>query len=50
MVTNEFKSKKQILRKSNGITLIALIISIIVLIILAGVAFSTLAGENRSNK
>ena len=34
------------LRKSNGITLIALVITIIVLLILAGVAISMLSGEN----
>ena len=34
------------LRKNNGITLIALVITIIVLLILAGVAISMLSGEN----
>ena len=38
--------KKTNLRKSNGITLIALVITIIVLLILAGVAISMLSGEN----
>ena len=33
--------------KANGITLIALVITIIVLLILAGVAISTLTGDNR---
>ena len=32
--------------KTNGITLIALVITIIVLLILAGVAITTLTGEN----
>ena len=38
--------KKQI-KTNKGITLIALVISIIVLLILAGVAISALSGENR---
>ena len=38
--------RKTNLRKSNGITLIALVITIIVLLILAGVAISMLSGEN----
>ena len=33
---------------NKGITLIALVITIIVLLILAGVAIATLTGENRS--
>ncbi len=37
---------KKILRKSKGITLIALVITIIVLLILAGVAIAMLSGEN----
>ncbi len=40
----EFKEKKKITNK--GITLIALVITIIVLLILAGVAISTLTGNN----
>ena len=38
--------KRTNLRKSNGITLIALVITIIVLLILAGVAIAMLSGEN----
>lgn len=41
MRTKEFKETK-------GITLIALIITIIVLLILAGVSIMTLTGENRT--
>ena len=33
--------------KNNGITLIALVITIIVLLILAGVSIATLTGQNR---
>ena len=33
-------------RKNNGITLIALVVSIIVLLILAGISISMLSGEN----
>ena len=35
--------------KQKGITLISLIVTIIVLLILAGVSISTLTGENRTN-
>ena len=35
------------LKKGNGITLIALVLTIIVLLILAGVSISMLTGENR---
>ena len=38
--------RKTKLRKSNGITLIALVITIIVLLILAGVAIAMLSGQN----
>ena len=38
--------KKKILRKEKGITLIALIVTIIVLLILAGVSLSLVAGGN----
>ena len=37
---------KKIIKKNNGITLIALVITIIVLLILAGVTIATLTGEN----
>ncbi len=39
---------KNMKKASNGITLIALVITIIVLLILAGVAIATLTGENRN--
>ena len=35
------------MRKEKGITLIALVITIIVLLILAGVTIATLTGDNR---
>ena len=38
--------KKKINKKNNGITLIALVITIIVLLILAGVTIATLTGDN----
>ena len=38
---------KQLIKTSNGITLIALVITIIVLLILAGVTIATLTGDNR---
>ena len=41
-----FKMNK--LKEKNGITLIALVITIIVLLILAGVAIATLTGDNRN--
>ena len=37
---------KQLIKTSNGITLIALVITIIVLLILAGVTITTLTGDN----
>ena len=37
---------KKLKKKSNGITLIALVITIIVLLILAGISIATLTGEN----
>ena len=40
------KSKNKVLRKEKGITLIALVVTIIVLLILAGVSIATLTGEN----
>ena len=43
MKTNDFKNK-------NAITLIALIVTLIVLLILAGVSIAVLTGENRNFK
>lgn len=40
---------KNELNWNGGITLIALVISIVVLLILAGVSINTLTGENRTN-
>ena len=37
---------KQLIKTSNGITLIALVITIIVLLILAGITIATLTGDN----
>lgn len=45
-----FKNVKELPKNEMGITLIALIVTIIVLLILAGVAVNTLAGENRTYK
>ena len=39
-------SKEKVIKKQNGITLIALIVTIIVLLILAAVSIATLTGEN----
>lgn len=36
------------MKEKNGITLIALVITIIVLLILAGVTIATLTGDNRT--
>ena len=41
-----YKMKKSEKQRNNGITLIALVITIIVLLILAGVTIATLTGEN----
>ncbi len=46
MKKNQTFEMKKITRKNNGITLIALVITIIVLLILAGVTIATLTGEN----
>ena len=40
------RNTKQLIKTSNGITLIALVITIIVLLILAGVVIATLTGDN----
>ena len=45
MRTNKTE-RKQKLKESKGITLIALVITIIVLLILAGVTIATLTGDN----
>ncbi len=42
----EQKSIKAKLKKSKGITLIALVITIIVLLILAGITIASITGEN----
>lgn len=41
------KSKEKKILKNSGITLIALVITVIVLLILAGVTIATLMGDNR---
>ncbi len=38
------------LEQNMGITLIALVVTVIVLLILAGVSINMLTGENRNNK
>ena len=38
------------LKNNKGITLIALVVSLIVLLILAGISISMLTGENRNTK
>ena len=40
------RNTKQLIKTSNGITLIALVITIIILLILAGVTIATLTGDN----
>lgn len=40
--------KKGIIKKNNGITLIALVITIIILLILAGITIATLGGDERN--
>ena len=40
--------KRKFLKTSRGITLVALVVTIIVLLILAGVAIMTLLGDNRN--
>ena len=43
---NKVNKEKDIVKKQTGITLIALVITIIVLLILAGVSIATLTGNN----
>ncbi|MEI3356245.1 MAG: type II secretion system protein [Clostridia bacterium] len=43
---NKVNEEKDIVKKQTGITLIALVITIIVLLILAGVSIATLTGNN----
>ena len=38
--------RKKSLKRSNGITIMSLVITIIVLLILAGISISTLSGDN----
>ena len=44
----KLKLSKKDIKANRGITLIALVITIIVLLILAGVAIATLTGDNRT--
>ena len=46
-MNNQENIRKDFLNHSSGITLIALVITIIVLLLLAGVSISMLTGENR---
>ena len=41
---------KEALKRNKGITLIALVVTIIVLLILAGISISMLTGQNRNIK
>ena len=41
---------KGTLKRNKGITLIALVVTIIVLLILAGISINMLTGENRNTK
>ena len=41
---------KETLKRNKGITLIALVVTIIVLLILAGISINMLTGENRDIK
>ncbi len=41
--------KNKRVKNATGITLIALVITVIILLILAGVTINTLAGENRNH-
>ena len=46
MVNLKFNEKGVVKNKNSGITLIALVITIIVLLILAGISISMLSGDN----
>ena len=47
-ITNKKEIKKGRKNREKGITLVALIVTIIVLLILAGVSIAMLTGENRN--
>lgn len=47
-MVNKQNTIKNIIKQKRGITLIALIVTIIVLLILAGVTIATLTGDNRT--
>ena len=47
-ITKENEDMREAKRKNRGITLIALIVTIILLLILAGVTIATLTGDNRN--
>ena len=42
--------RKEIRKRNYGITLIALVVTIVVLLILAGISISMLTGQNRNFK
>ena len=46
-IKNKEELKKKLKNKQQGITLIALVITIVVLLILAGVSIAMLTGNNR---
>lgn len=46
----KMKNKINLKKHQNGITLIALVVTIIVLLILAGISISMLTGKNRNIK
>ena len=46
-IKNKKELKKKLKNKQQGITLIALVITIVVLLILAGVSIAMLTGNNR---
>ena len=43
------KTKNLLQKRTGGITLIALVVTIIILLILAGISISMLTGNNRNN-
>ena len=47
---NTLTKQKKLQKGNAGITLIALVVTIIVLLILAGISISMLTGQNRNSK
>ena len=48
-IKNNYINAQEKMQKSSGITLISLVVTVIIIMILAGVSISMLTGQNRNN-